>query len=363
MNEYSILDTVVVGVDTHKRSHTAVMVDPLHQEQGQYVIPNTDDGISTFLNQIVNQVPTKKIVFALEDTESNGSRLSRYLVEQNQTVYAVPSTLTERERKRSPHAEKTDYLDAKRVATIYMTQKDLVNEVMITENTEFAKEVKVLIADRNDMVSESAKIKNQLHALVYQRFAEKSEKVSKFSIFCKKGIRDWLEHLSQFDDYLSLRIASKFKRLQLINEELKVVDTRLDELTQTNEDMRLLRTIPGCGAVLSAMIYSEIKDIKRFRSASALARYCGIAPRRHASSSNSKHYTDRRGNRKLNYALYQLALSQISASGTPVGQTYYAKKRKEGKSKLHALRCLRRRMVNVIYYVLTKREEYMVLGD
>jgi len=108
------------------------------------------------------------------------------------------------------------------------------------------------------------------------------------------------------------------------------------------------------------MIVAEIKDINRFRSSSALARYTGVAPRQHSSSTKAKKCTDRGGNRKLNYALFQLAVSQTQLRKTNEGYAYYQKKLSEGKSKLHAIRCLKRRLINVIYYMLKNQKSFNI---
>jgi len=146
----------------------------------------------------------------------------------------------------------------------------------------------------------------------------------------------------------------------MLPEEIEIINAELKARSEKDPSLKLLRTIPGCGAILAAMIIAEIKDINRFRSSSALARYTGVAPRQHSSSTKAKKYTDRRGNRKLNYALFQLAVSQTQLRKTKQGSAYYQKKLSKGKTKLHAIRCLKRRLVNIIYYMLKYQKSFTI---
>jgi hypothetical protein len=55
-----------------------------------------------------------------------------------------------------------------------------------------------------------------------------------------------------------------------------------------------------------------------------------------------RHRLSRAGDRKLNHALYMMAIVQIRHP--TAGQAYYQRKRAEGKSPKEALRCLKRRL-------------------
>jgi transposase len=60
-----------------------------------------------------------------------------------------------------------------------------------------------------------------------------------------------------------------------------------------------------------------------------------------------RHRLSRGGNRQLNRALYTIAITQIRADTE--GRAYYQRKRAEGKTKREALRCLKRRLSDLIY--------------
>ena len=120
----------------------------------------------------------------------------------------------------------------------------------------------------------------------------------------------------------------------------------------------LILTIPGIGYTLGAQIVSEIGDVRRFRNASSIVKYAGINPSVSQSgkfSSEENHIT-KQGSPYLRRALYLAAMAQLKLK-SPF-YDYYAKKRADGKSHREALVAVARKLVHVIYAVLSKQEPY-----
>lgn len=72
----------------------------------------------------------------------------------------------------------------------------------------------------------------------------------------------------------------------------------------------------------------------------------GTAPIPALSGQTSRHRLNRGGNRQLNRALHTIALVQTRAD--PRAKAYIARRTGEGKSRLEALRCLKRRLADVV---------------
>ena len=87
-------------------------------------------------------------------------------------------------------------------------------------------------------------------------------------------------------------------------------------------------------------------DVARFADRNRFASWTGTAPI-DGSSGEIRHRLSRAGNRRLNHVLYIAAIVQIRHD-TP-GRAYYRRKLAEGKTPLEALRCLRRRLSDVVY--------------
>jgi ribosomal protein S4 len=63
-----------------------------------------------------------------------------------------------------------------------------------------------------------------------------------------------------------------------------------------------------------------------------------------------RHRLSRSGDRKLNHALYMMAMVQVRRPSA--GQAYYQRKLAEGKSPKKVLRCLKRRLSDAVYRCL-----------
>jgi transposase len=94
-------------------------------------------------------------------------------------------------------------------------------------------------------------------------------------------------------------------------------------------------------------ILGRVGTIHRFRSAAAFATYTGTAPIDVSSGDVVRHRLSRAGDRQLNLCLHVMALTQIRQD-TP-GRAYYQRKRSQGKGHKEAMRCLKRRLSDVVY--------------
>ena len=108
-----------------------------------------------------------------------------------------------------------------------------------------------------------------------------------------------------------------------------------------------LTALLGIGDVVAAKILARTGSITRFASPAAFASFCGVAPIEVSSGEVVRHRLSRAGDRQLNYALHVMALAQIRYDGP--GRSYYQRKRAAGKSHKEAMRCLKRRLADVVY--------------
>lgn len=134
--------------------------------------------------------------------------------------------------------------------------------------------------------------------------------------------------------------------------EVRRLDRRIAEATQTLGDTvtasgSTLTRLLGIDDVVAAKMLARTGPIARFPSSAAFASYCGEAPIEVSSSDVVRHRLSRADDRQLNYALHVMALSQIRYDSH--GRGYYQRKRAAGKSHKEAMRCLKRRLADVIY--------------
>jgi transposase len=86
----------------------------------------------------------------------------------------------------------------------------------------------------------------------------------------------------------------------------------------------------GVGPVLAATFLGEVGDIGRFPSKHHFAAHTGTAPLEASSGQVIRHRLSRAGDRKLNHALYMVAMVQVRRPSA--GQAYYRRKLAEGKA-------------------------------
>jgi transposase len=106
----------------------------------------------------------------------------------------------------------------------------------------------------------------------------------------------------------------------------------------------------GCGPLTAAKLIGEIAGADRFGSDAQLARTAGVAPVPVSSGRSDRHRLDRGGNRQLNLALHRLAVNKARLD--PVTAAYLKRKQAEGKSRMEALRCLKRYLARRVYRLL-----------
>ena len=107
----------------------------------------------------------------------------------------------------------------------------------------------------------------------------------------------------------------------------------------------------GIGPVIAGRILAEVGDVARFPTKDAFASYNGTAPIDASSGDQVRHRLSRAGHRRTGHARHMMAVTQIRCPATP-GRLYYQRKRREGKTPKEALRCLKRRLSDLVHHQL-----------
>jgi transposase len=134
--------------------------------------------------------------------------------------------------------------------------------------------------------------------------------------------------------------------------DLVAVDAKLKRMkaelkTAVQEHGSRLMEIHGIGPAGAARILADVGDIARFADRNRFASWTGTAPLEASSGENVRHRLSRAGNRRMNHVLHVAAIVQIRHDTE--GRAYYRRKLAAGKSPLEALRCLKRRLSDVVY--------------
>lgn len=350
-----------MGVDVHKDTHTAVGVSPFGEKLFELTVGNYEKDFRNLATKVEAVSESVKLTpyFGLEDCSGFGQKLAMFLADRYSIVH-VPPILVDERRKHETHPEKNDSLDALGVARVMIQRIDTLPRYTISKETKIAKNIREISIDREYLVSERSRLKNQLHFILHRIW--NSEYQQKFKDpFSLKALRYWLRSAPRNSDPFVVRsMKRKIRRLIDLREEINELEAELK--TMIKESSQTIQTASGCGTVIAAEIIGEVGDINRFQSPASLAKYAGCAPRECSSGKTKRFRKTKSGNRRLNRAFHRMALSQMSRSGNYKAREYFKRKVTEGKSKQQALVCLRRQMVNIIWMMMKHKTEYMVGG-
>jgi len=266
-----------------------------------------------------------------------------YLVAADATVVEVPPLMTSRERQSRPGQGKTDPVDAVAVARITAREAFLPP---VRPMDGLPAELRVLMDYREQLIDERTALANRIHADLgwlhpgYQRRLPRLTQPAHLQA-----------GLALLENDESVRASVTRRRLQRmidINAELAGLRTQIAELVQ--QSGTTLTDIYGVGVFVAARILAEVVDVHRYPTRHTFAAANGSTPIPASSGRTTRHRLNRGGNRQLNRALYTIAITEIRAETE--GRSYYERKRAEGKTGREALRCLKRRLSDVVYKTL-----------
>lgn len=363
MNKMSAVttQTIVVGVDVHKYSHTAVALNCFGKQLGLHEFSN--DHLPGYVSWLSLLGDRNNLIVALEDVNGYGVHIVKVLADAGIAMRYVPGILTERKRKQSIHREKSDPMDAMRVGKVILTnyEETLPAKESIANQEERTAAITLdfFLTERRSLVNEKTILKNQLHAMLHQYMGDHYTDLFP-KAFTPKAIAYYLDTINPktiTDPQTSALVASirrRLVRLKLLVTQIAEIDRAMQKEAKDSSPVKALKkNISGCGDVTACTLLAEVTSIKRFKTKSQFARYAGIAPVHKSSGNHKRLYTSPYGNRKVNRALHTIALYQISrVDDNNPGRIYFEKKLNEGKTKLWALRCLKRQLANRVFQTL-----------
>ncbi|MFF4242314.1 IS110 family transposase [Actinomadura sp. NAK00032] len=343
-------DQVVIAVDPHKASWTAVAVDARLQPLGAVRAPVSKAGYRQ-LQRFAQAWPQAR--WAIEGARGLGAPLTARLAEDGITVLDVPAKLARRVRLLSTgHGRKTDEADALSVGIAAQTATGL----HVARLDESIAALRALIEHREDLVRTRTQTINRLHALLTKLVPAGLPRKLTADIAARtlRGVRPRAD-LGRTLRALAVDLVTEIRRLD------RRITAVADQIcAAVAESGTTLTELHGIGDLLAAKILARTAGVDRFRSAAAFASYCGVAPLDASSGDVKRHRLSRGGDRQLNCALHIMAITQIRRQ--TAGRDFYQRKRAEGKSHKEALRCLKRRLCDVVYRTMIKDTDTSLLA-
>ena len=330
---------IVIGLDVHKQSVTAVAVDEAGRPLEERVIPVGSDELLEWAAAL-----DAERLWAVEDCRQLTRWLERQLARASEELVRVPPKLTVPERRAGRTRGKSDPIDALAIARAALREPDLSRP---RPDEGVYREIKLLVDHRDDLVDQRRRTQQRLRWHLHQldpTFEVPLRMLGRASHL--ERVRRWL---ARQDKELQVRLARELvSTIGQLNRTIAALDKELEQ--RTAEIAPALLELPGCAAVTAAKLLAEIGPVDRFKTDAQLARHGGVAPLEASSGRTQRHRLDRGGNRQLNAALYRIAITQARYHAP--ARDYLERKRSEGKSKREALRCLKRQLVRVVFQTL-----------
>ncbi len=333
----------VIGVDTHRDSNTAAVVDAVTGAALGHQKSTTDAlGYKRLLAFAGKHAPARR-VWAIEGTGSFGAGLTTFLLERGEWVVEIDRPARPARR----NGAKSDELDAVRAAREALSRDHLAAPRARGDR----EAMRVLLAARHGAIVARTKAIAQLKALI---------------VNAPQALRDQLRRGTtdqQLDRCARLRtlpthsaehratvraIRAVARRALFLEAEAAEHETELEQLVTATCPQLL--DLPGVGSITAAQIIISWSHSKRIRNEAAFAALAGVAPIPASSGQTIRHRLNRSGDRQLNRALHTVALSRLQHHAPT--KTYAARRTAEGKTIRDIKRCLKRAIAREVYRLL-----------
>ncbi len=330
---------IVVGVDVHKQSLTAVAVDEAGRALSELTVGSGGELLSWAASL------ESERLWALEDCRQLTRALERTLVEAGEQLVRVPPKLMAPQRRAGWERGKSDPIDALAVARAALREPRLDHP---RPGEDRLRELKLLVDHRDDLVDERRRAQQRLRWHLHDLDP---------ALAVPPGALDrpiWLDRIGrrlarQEEQTVQVRISRELVgRCRSLTRTSLALDRELQ--ARIDKTAPTLLALPGCGPLSAAKLLGEIGPIDRFDTDAQLARHAGVAPLEASSGRVRRHRLDRGGNRQLNCALHRIAITQARVH--PPARTYLERKQAEGKSRREAVRCLKRQLARTVFNTL-----------
>ena len=222
---------IVLGIDPHKKSHTAVAVRATTGEiLAELTVPATPQGHGRLLAWARRQGPERR--FALEDCRHVSGRLERFLVERGESCVRVPPRLMAGARRSARTRGKSDPIDAAAVARAALREPGLPEARLAGPE----RELRLLSDHREDLVCERTRDQQRLRWHLHDLELALEVPAKALRSAC------WLDRVEEELCGLpgvQARIARKLtERCRELNAEIGALEREIEQLTE--------RLAPNC---------------------------------------------------------------------------------------------------------------------
>lgn len=333
--------SMVVGVDTHKETHSAAMLNELGVVQSGVEVNASAAGYQQLLSWA--RANSASRVWVVEGTGSYGAGLASYLSGQDEVVYEGDHP---KRSWRGP-AGKSDQLDA-----IWVAKEALSQQRPSLPRARGERELlRVLMTARNGAVEAEKQGLNQLYALVVSAPEPLRRRLGKLRAAALVKACSQLRPTGDQECVVTAAtLRSVARRVRALATEAADYEGQISKLVSRLAPQLL--ALKGVGPLSAAQILVSWSHAGRLRDHNAFAKLAGVAPLPASSGRVRRHRLNRLGDRQLNRALHLVAITRSRCDAQT--RAYIARRTSEGKSPREIRRCLKRYLARRIFKLLER---------
>jgi len=347
------VDGVIGGVDTHKHTHHAAVIDHNGQLLGDREFRADAAGESELCDWLRAHGPV--LAVGIEGTGLYGAGLARHLSSAGMRVVEV-----NRPNRGARRAQgKSDRLDAEQAARAVLA----ATATAVPKSRSGPVEgVRMLRVTRASAVKARTQAFLVLHGIMIgspTALRDELVKLSKRTLVKRcAGLRPETEDLGELiekPERLHLAAAKRTlrdlaHRWLALDTEIKALDRQIKALVERTAPQ--LVDLFGVGTELAGQFLVTAGDnAHRIRNEAAFAKLCGVAPQPASSGrTTGRHRLSRSGDRAANSALYIIAITRMRHHEPT--RTYFARRTAQGLTKREIIRCLKRYIAREVFNAL-----------
>lgn len=336
---------IVIGVDTHARTHTLAILTAAGEELACEQFPTTAAGITRAIAWAGRRTDGDlAALWVIEGIGSYGAQLARAVAETGYEVAEAP--------RMNAHARrgtgKSDPLDAKAIAAAAL-QLEVTRLRRPRRDDRTRAALRILVTAREQMTAERTANVNSLTALLRATSlgldARKPLKTTQI-----RKISRWQARNEDLATATAREEATRLAgRITALDETLKANQKRMTELIQASPAAPLLHET-GIGPTTAATVITAWSHPGRVRSEAAFSALAGVNPIPASSGNTVRHRLNRGGDRRLNRALHIAAVTKMRCD--PDTRAYVERRIREGRTRREIRRCLKRYLARHLYRTL-----------
>ncbi len=387
---------ILVGIDIGKNKHTFSIIDKGTGEilLNPSVFDNNQNGFR-FLIEKLSDYAKSELLIGMEDTGHYHFALLKYLLDNRYTVALINPTTTDLTRKIQGGITKNDPLDSLTICDVISSNQrkkpyrvtkvnrfDLYEQKQLTRHHHNLKEELNTYKNRlqkciDIVFPEFNSLFNSKYGIVYMSILKTFSSANAIANADIRSIRKCFDfkgrgnRISLSGEQLKtiaktsigipsaaeeIQIRHLVSQIELLEEQLSEIDKRIEEFSVENNSTIL--SIPGISHFSGTSILAELGDICNYQKASQIIKFAGVAPYHYESSQFTAQHTaiTKKGSRYLRKTLYQIIVPVIYHN--EVFRAYYNKKLSEGKGHRCAQGHCIRKLLRVIYHLLSTGQKF-----